>query len=158
MSEKCCSQTKNSLTANCPVNGNKGKRVHVITLKSLLKPRALETLNSKSNYFFCDSIDCSVVYFNQQGQTFFTHEVKVPVFQKNLGGQVPVCYCFDWTRDRLSQEIQQTSHSTAEFSIRTHVKAGRCGCEVNNPQGHCCLNNVNWVITHFKDESSNNDL
>jgi len=40
------------------------------TLKSLLTPKALETLNAKSNYFFCDSIDCPVVYFNDQGQTF----------------------------------------------------------------------------------------
>ncbi|OKH19873.1 (2Fe-2S)-binding protein [Hydrococcus rivularis NIES-593] len=142
MSEECCSQTQKSLKANCPVNGNKGKRVPTITLKSLLKPRALETLNPESNYFFCDSMDCSVVYFNQQGQTFLTDEVKVPVFQKDRGGQVPVCYCFNWTRDRILQEIQQTNHSTAESSIRTHIQAGRCGCEVNNPQGSCCLANV----------------
>jgi hypothetical protein len=146
MSEECSSKTKNSLKANCPVNGNKGKRVPTITLKSLLKPRALETLNPEFNYFFCDSMDCSVVYFNQQGQIFLTDEVKVPVYQKDRGEQVPVCYCFNWTRDRILQEIQQTNHSTAESSIRTHIKAGRCGCEVNNPQGSCCLANVRQEV------------
>lgn len=142
MSEDCCSQTKNSFKANCPVNGMKGKRVQTITLKSLLTPRALEVLNSESNYFFCNSTDCPVVYFNEQGQTFVTNELKVPVYQKDEGLQVPVCYCFNWTRDRILQEIQQTNHSTAEDSIRTHIQAGRCGCEVNNPQGSCCLANV----------------
>ncbi len=142
MSEECCSITQNSSKRNCPVNGIKGKSVKTITLKSLLKPKALETLNSQTNYFFCDSIDCPVVYFNEQGQTFIVDEVKVPVFPKAQGGQVPVCYCFNWTRDRIRQEIQQTNHSTAESSIRTHIQAGRCGCEVNNPQGSCCLANV----------------
>jgi Zinc binding domain len=146
MSEECCSPTKNSLKANCPVNGVKGKRVQTITLKSLLKPSALETLNSQSNYFFCDSIDCPVVYFNEQSQTFTIEEIKVAVFQKEKSGKVPVCYCFNWTPTGILEEIQQTNHSTAESSIRTHIQAGRCGCEVNNPQGSCCLANVRQEV------------
>ncbi|WP_256678082.1 putative iron-sulfur cluster-binding metallochaperone [Fischerella major] len=99
-----------------------------------------------SNYFFCNSTDCPVVYFNEQGQTFITNELKVPVYQKDEGLQVPVCYCFNWTRDRILQQMQQTNHSTPESSIRTHIQAGRCGCQVNNPQGSCCLANIRAFI------------
>lgn len=28
----------------------------------------------------------------------------------------------------------------------SHFQAGRCGCEVNNPQGACRLGNVNTVV------------
>ena len=157
MSEECCSQTESSLNTNCPLNGMKGKRVKTITLKSLLKPKALETLNAEANYFFCDSIDCPVVYFNDRDQTFILVDLKIPVFQKDKGFQVPVCYCFDWTRDRICVEIQQTNNSTVESSIRAHIQAGRCGCEVNNPQGSCCLNNIHQEVKKHHDDKYNQD-
>lgn len=31
-----------------------------------------------------------------------------------------------------------------------HIKADRCGCEVNNPQGSCCLGNVSAFIKQVK--------
>ena len=139
----CCAPTpQTSVDLCCPVNGEKGKPVQLITLKSLLKPSALETLNPHTDYFFCGTPDCQVVYFNSEGQGFTTDQIKVPVFQKYEGENVPVCYCFGWTRKRIQQEITQTRHSSVEDSIRKQVKARRCGCEVNNPQGSCCLANV----------------
>lgn len=51
--------------------------------------------------FYCERLrllepapDCPVVYFNEEGQTFSIKQVKVPVFQKEKGLDVPVCYCF----------------------------------------------------------------
>jgi hypothetical protein len=120
----------------------KGKRVQTITLKSLLIPSALENLNPNTAYYFCAAPDCPIVYFNEEGQIFSTEQVKVPVFQKDRGLNVLVCYCFGWSRDRIQQEIIKTGKSSAETNIRSHIKAGRCGCEVNNPQGSCCLGNV----------------
>nr|WP_254658017.1 hypothetical protein [Pleurocapsa sp. PCC 7327] len=75
--------------------------------------------------------------------------MKVPVFQKCASSDVPVCYCFDWTKERIEREIRQTGYSSAETSIRHHVKAGRCACEINNPQGSCCLANVRQVVNQF---------
>lgn len=130
----------------CPANGAKGKSVKVITLKSLLNPEALATLQPTVAYRFCASTDCSVVYFSETGQTFTTADLKVPVFQKTSAGDVLVCYCFGWTRQALAQERQQQTSPRVLSSIQTHVKAGRCGCEVNNPQGRCCLANVQRVL------------
>ena len=72
--------------------------------------------------------------------------VKVSVFQKDGGMQVPICYCFNWTRARIVGEIQKTGKSDAETAILTQVKAGRCSCDVNNPQGRCCLANVRSFV------------
>lgn len=130
------------MTKTCPKNGTKGKKVKGITLKSLLKSSALENLNPDTTYYFCEASDCPVVYFNEKGQSFSTEQIKVPVFQKDKSLDVPVCYCFGWSRDRIQQEIIQTGKSSAEANIRGHIQAGRCGCEVNNPQGSCCLGNV----------------
>jgi len=82
------------------------------------------------------------VEVTKQPQIFSTEQVKVPVFQKDRGLNVPVCYCFGWSRSRIQQEIIKTGKSSAETNIRSHIQAGRCGCEVNNPQGSCCLGNV----------------
>lgn len=156
MTETCCcapaSQT--SVDPRCPVNGEKGKRVPLITLKSLLKPSALEQLAPNTDYFFCRTPDCQVVYYNNEGQKFTTDQIKVPVFQKDEGLDVSVCYCFGWTRERIQQEITQTGRSSAETSIRNQVKMRRCGCEVNNPQGSRCLANVLQVTREFQQDET----
>lgn len=74
------------------------------------------------------------------------NDLKVPVFQKDLKEDVPACYCFNWTRARIREEIKQTGKSEAVLEISMHIKANRCGCEVNNPQGSCCLGNVSSFI------------
>jgi hypothetical protein len=134
----------------CPKDGTKGKPVKLVTLKSLLIAAALERLDAQSTYMFCPSSDCSVVYFSETDQIFRTGDLKVPVFQKDPSEQVSVCYCFNWSRQRLREEIQQTGTSTAVASITAHIKAKRCGCEVNNPQGGCCLANVRETVQQIE--------
>src|SRR5690606_34684642 len=90
------------------------------------------------------------VYFAADGAPFRTAAVKVPVYQKDPGDDVPVCCGFGWTRRRIRDELAQTGKSTASATIAAHVKAGRCGCEVNNPQGACCLGNVQAVVRQWK--------
>lgn len=130
----------------CPQCQDKGKAVKIITLKSLLVPESLARLNPNTNHKMCQNQDCPVVYFNQEGSSFLTDEVKVPVFQKSKSEDSPVCYCFGWTKSKLKTEIEQTGASTAISSISEHIKAGRCGCDVNNPEGSCCLGNVKKVL------------
>lgn len=117
----------------------------MITLKSLLKPSALEHLNPEAIHFYCSDATCSVVYFDGEA-VFGTDVLKVPVFHKDDGADVPVCYCFHWTRTRIADEVRATGASTAAEQITEHIRAGRCGCEVNNPQGSCCLGNVRSVV------------
>lgn len=126
----------------CPRNGVKGQPVRLITLKSLLLPAALAQLNPHQRYHFCASPDCPVVYFGDDGQRFDTAVLKVPVWAKDEHPHVPVCYCFGWQRHHL----QNSANRHAPDEIAAHVKAGRCGCEVNNPQGRCCLADVRSLL------------
>jgi len=146
----CCNSNQDTNQVNqtsiCPNNGSKGKIVPTITLKSLLLPEALASLNPNQTYRFCASPDCEVVYFSDDQQTFTTKDLKVSVFQKNNKEPVPVCYCFGWTPKRIDYEIKTLGQTNAVEQITSHVQAKRCGCEVNNPQGSCCLENVKSII------------
>ncbi|GAB6930721.1 copper chaperone Copz family protein [Paenibacillus sp. JCM 10914] len=143
--DSCCQITtvKPTTLTQCPVCQQKGKSIQLITLKALLKPPALETIHPEMNYTFCANASCDIVYFSGE-QTFGKDMLKVSVFQKNAALDVPVCYCFGWTRERLIETDQQNQRPIDH--IREQVQANRCGCEVNNPQGACCLGNVTSFI------------
>ncbi|AFY70466.1 BFD domain protein (2Fe-2S)-binding domain protein [Thalassoporum mexicanum PCC 7367] len=143
----CCNGEVERHQNNCPVDGSKGSPVPTITLKSLLKPLSLENLEAEQPYFFCASTSCPIVYFNKNGSLFNLENLKVPVTLKSESAETPVCYCFGWSRDRIKQTIQQTGKAnTVEELILAHIKAKRCGCEVNNPQGRCCLSDIRKVV------------
>jgi hypothetical protein len=82
----------------------------------------------------------------------------VKVFAKDRGDEVPVCYCFDWTRRRIKQEIEATGKSTAVVAIAKEIKAGNCACDIKNPKGECCLGEVNLfvkeVLAHLSKRNS----
>ncbi|MFE4714670.1 (2Fe-2S)-binding protein [Paenibacillus sp. NPDC056722] len=142
--DSCCqSSTKTTTPTQCPACHQKGKGIQLITLKALLQPEALETIHPESAYAFCTNPFCEVVYFSNE-QTFGKDMLKVSVFQKDEALDVPVCYCFGWTRERLITAVQVNQNPIVH--IREQVQANRCGCEVNNPQGACCLGNVTTFI------------
>ncbi len=132
----------------CPQSGQKGKPVQLITLKSLLIPHALEQLSVGNHFAFCPDPVCPIVYFSEEGQSFDVTDLKAPVFQKETHESVPVCYCFGWSRQRIQEELQGSQTGERILNeITAHIRAKRCGCEVNNPQGSCCLGNVRQVIS-----------
>jgi hypothetical protein len=138
--DTCCQTTiQSEASIACPSCGKKGKNVPIITLKALLQPSALEIIQPEVSYSFCTNPSCEVVYFSAT-QSFNKNMLKVPVYQKDPGMGVPVCYCFGWTRERLIQAVQSGQRPLEH--IHEQVQVNRCGCEVNNPQGSCCLGNV----------------
>jgi hypothetical protein len=139
--DNCCQTSTEKLKTptQCPVCRQKRNSVQLVTLKALLQPTALETIHPETSYSFCSNPSCEVVYFNEM-QTFGKETLKVLVYQKDDALNVPICYCFGWTRERLIQAVKEDQHPTDH--IREQVQANRCGCEVNNPQGACCLGNV----------------
>ncbi|SFH97859.1 hypothetical protein SAMN04488574_101116 [Bacillus sp. 71mf] len=73
-------------------------------------------------YYFCAEQECSVVYFNEEQQVFIKNDLKVPLFQKDIEEDVPACYCFNWARARIREEIKQTGKSQAVQEISMHIK------------------------------------
>ncbi|SOC41733.1 putative iron-sulfur cluster-binding metallochaperone [Ureibacillus acetophenoni] len=151
MSDCCSTNTKEmvsetSVSEYCPSCKKKGKKVKIITLKAILKPSVLDSLNPNSEHFFCNLEGCDVVYFDTDKKTYSISEIKVPVFQKDDSLTVPICYCFDWTREKITQYVKDGLASKPLEHIKQNVKENRCGCEVNNPQGSCCMGNVTKFI------------
>ncbi len=130
----------------CPFCKVKGKTVKLITLKSMLRPNKLETLNADAVHYFCSNEKCNVVYFDTNNKKYVKSDIKVPVFQKETLNTVPVCYCFDWTKEKIKKYKEQGVVTIPVEHIKQNIKENRCGCEVNNPQGSCCLGNVTQYI------------
>ncbi|MFD3450363.1 hypothetical protein ACFDTO_37940 [Microbacteriaceae bacterium 4G12] len=145
----CCSNLKEIRIENdgvCPSCKSKAKNVKLITLKSLLKPSALETLNAKENHYFCSTEGCDVVYFDTNNKKYLVSDIKVAVHQKDGSSTTPICYCFDWTKEKIKEYVEKGLTPNLVEHIRENIKENRCGCDVNNPQGSCCLGNVTSYI------------
>lgn len=140
----------NPQTGRCPQSGSQGKRVEDTTVKALLAVSLMEL--QQVPYYFCRDADCEVVYFSADGtQTFSTDALRERVYQKEPArDDVWVCYCFRYTPASLRAELRATHTSTAIHTIETGIAAGRCACDLRNPQGSCCLGNVRALVQALK--------
>ena len=147
--EDCC-RIERALAAppdRCPSCGQAGRAVDPITVKALLRPQALGRLTAPAHRF-CPTPSCAVVYFGER-ETFRLEDVAMPVFQKEPEGDRTLCYCFGVGEADLRREIAETGQSAVAQRISDHVRAGRCACEIKNPQGSCCLGNVIATTKHL---------
>ena len=136
----------------CPTNQQVGKRVDSITLKALL---ALPLTQLPSAEFrFCRAPDCPTVYYSTDGSHLFAEaELRERVYQKHpQDDQVFVCYCFRHTIGSIRSEIERTHTSSVIDSINAGIQAGKCACDLRNPQGSCCLGNVRMLVTQLEAE------
>src|SRR6266436_8758116 len=146
----CCSVNAKSDTAPavtaCPANGTRSKRVGMLTVKSLVRQLPLGMPNTQ--YYFCDSSDCEVVYFalDAEAPRFCREDLVVRVGAKETVDPIPICYCFGFTRQDIWGEIRSTGKSNVAMRITAEVEAGRCACEVKNPSGKCCLGDVTRTV------------
>lgn len=142
----CCVVSENieaPVKAECPVSGTSSKKVHNETLENLIAQDKRHLIPVDNQYYYCSEPDCPVVYFsNEEAPVFKKNDLLVKVFSKNSGDDVNVCYCFDWTRKRITDQIETTGSSTAFDEITEEVKAGNCECEQKNPKGDCCLGDI----------------
>src|SRR5258708_33197546 len=142
----CCSENANTEAAPavmaCPVNGARSKQVDMLTVKSLVRQLPLGMPDTQ--YYFCDSSDCEVVYFalDAGAPRFCREDLVVRAGAKETADPIPICYCVGFTRQDIWDEIRSTGKSTVAKRITAEVEAGRCACEVKNPSGKGCLGDV----------------
>lgn len=91
---------------------------------------------------FCLNPACAVVYCNPAGVTVNKGQTLIPATQKDPGDEVPVCYCFGFTRGDLRRDLAQKGATDIPDQIKLGIRERRCECERRNPQGACCLGNV----------------
>lgn len=151
-SEDCCCEVPTSGGGSvCKECGNEGKPVKTVTLKSLVKEPRLQSIKNLDGFYFCETLGCEVVYFNNEQDIYLDKaDVAVRVGIKETEDPIPVCYCFGWTRKKILDQIKQKGFSTAVQEISTKVKAGKCACEVNNPAGKCCLGEVSKLVKQLQ--------
>ena len=145
----CCSNGPSAQVADpkarCPQCGVVGKPVSTLTLKHIVKPQFLETVDA-TDFTFCPSADCDLVYFHPNGVRLAKADVRVRVGLKETEDPVPICYCFGFTEAMARDEIRATGKCTIPDRISTEMKRELCACEVRNPQGSCCFANVSALV------------
>lgn len=129
----------------CPECGKTGKPVQGQTIKSLLSVSLRQVQDVQ--YLFCRTQTCPVVYFSANGRQAFTVEqVHERVYQKEPeADDVWICYCFRHTAGKLRTASPDERISIVD-DINTGINAGQCACDLQNPQGSCCLGNVHTLI------------
>lgn len=142
-------QTHTTGQTICPVCGEKGKSVDTQTVKAMLNV-SLAMLTSDA-YRFCRNANCEVVYFGNGSDIYGEDDLRERVHQKHPNAaDVFVCYCFRHTPDSIRQELLLSSKSIILEQINAGVLAGQCACEIRNPQGSCCLGNVQNTVKHIQ--------
>jgi hypothetical protein len=135
---------------SCPMNGQTCKPVGRITLESLLKPDA-KSLMLNEPYYFCDAPDCPTVYISALASHLISKDkltVRVGIKEKN--DPIPICYCFQFDRKAIWDDIRAGGDTEIPEIITQRVKSGECRCDITNPSGTCCLGNVYRAVKDGK--------
>ena len=129
----------------CPTCNQKGLPVQGQTVKSLLSVSLRKVLDK--DYFFCPTSTCPIVYFSDDGKSFFTtSDIRERVYQKEpFSKDVLICYCFKYTASEIRQADPDIRQSILN-EIKAGIKASQCACDLRNPQGSCCLGNIQRLI------------
>lgn len=125
----------------CATCTERGTPVQLQTVKALLTEVALRRMQL-THYRFCANPTCGTVYFGDAGDQFGTDEIRVPVWQKQPGGERLLCYCFGETESGIRSELMEQGRTDVVARIREHIAAHRCACDIRNPRGACCLGDV----------------
>jgi len=121
------------------------------TMLLMLKPELFDQVG-ESQYRFCASPTCPVVYFSPE-RCFTTSDVRTRVGLKEKDGPVPLCYCFGFNEEDLREEIKAEGHTTVPQRISALIKERMCACEERNPSGACCLGEVTRAVKRVLKEA-----
>ncbi|MBI4362655.1 MAG: copper chaperone Copz family protein [Euryarchaeota archaeon] len=145
-----CEVPRASPDGPCPACGKPGKPVDLLTVKAMLAVPLTELRATR--YRFCKTPECPMVYYGVDAD----HPIGETALRERVHQKHPedddvfVCYCFRHTPATIRAEVESTGRSTVVEAITAGIQAGRCACEVRNPQGSCCLGNVRAVVENRK--------
>ena len=131
----CCDISQDGNPADCPHCSGRGRRVSAETLAALV-------IDPPEGAFrFCYTTDCPVVYYSESTrETIGADRLRVRVGQKETAPDRPICYCFGYSAADILAD------PTIPTQIARRCKAGEDACPRTNPQGACCLGNVQAVL------------
>ena len=146
----CCTPQPKGKVA-CPTCKEKAKGVLAKTLNALLKEEMKLTLECLEGFYYCKTPSCKTIYFKED-KILTQKDVDVVVGLKDGATPATVCYCFDWTKQKIKEELISTNNTIALDDIKAKMNTIGCSCEVLNPSGGCCLADVGKVVKETKRE------
>jgi hypothetical protein len=144
----CCTPQPKGKAA-CPACGEMAKGVLAKTVEHLLNDDAKATLECFEGFHFCKTPECEVVYFREDTR-FTQNDMRVVVGLKAGASPATVCYCFDWTKEKIRAELEVSGESTASADITQKMETVGCSCELLNPSGGCCLGDIAKAVKEAK--------
>jgi hypothetical protein len=139
----------------CPRCHQQGRAVAAVTVEAMVTAQARERLTSTAGFRFCGTPTCDVAYFHStSGALVHQREVLVPIFQKSANPSRLVCYCFGHTVEAIRSEVRGSGCSGILEDIKGKCAQGLDRCERTNPQGSCCLGNVQRVVREVLDSGA----
>ncbi len=144
----CCTpQPKGKV--ECPSCHEKAKGVLGKTLQHLLREDVKAKLSCFDGFYYCKTPTCKVVYF--RGDEILTQDdVSVVVGLKEGAVPATVCYCFEWSKEKIQAELETTGRTTVIEDIKTKMQNPGCSCEILNPSGGCCLGDVAKAVKEIQ--------
>ena len=144
----CCSiQPKGKV--ECPECNEKAKGVLAKTLKHLLLDSSKENISCFDGFYYCKTSSCRVIYFKDTN-ILTQDDISVVVGLKDSTKPATVCYCFDWTKEKIIEELRENGETVALEDIKSKMQNPGCACEILNPSGGCCLGDVTKAIKDIK--------
>ena len=125
----CCTpQPKGKLV--CPRCNEKAKGVLGKTLEHLLTNKAKENLSCFDGFYYCKTSSCEVVYF--RGNDVLTQkDMGVVVGLKDGANPAILCYCFDWSKERIREELKESTGTSVLEDIKSKMENPGCSCEID---------------------------
>lgn len=134
----------------CPKCGQPAIAVDFKTVEYNLIDSAKLTIESNVKWNICNNPNCDCSYFSKR-QIFKTTDLIKPLFFKDSGDNVPICYCSDLTRGEIKNAVKQGMKTIDD--VQKFTKKNISGlCEERNPLGKCCRN------VFLKTIADNNDF
>ncbi len=143
-SHDCCSPQPKA-KAVCPLCDKAVKGVLAKTLEHLLTDETKAKLDWVEGFHYCKPPTCEAIYFRGD-EVLRQDALSVTVGLKEGASPATLCYCFNWSKEKIKAQIEATGKSTALEDIKIKMQDLGCNCEILNPSGQCCLGDAGKVV------------
>jgi hypothetical protein len=124
----------------CPLCKKRGTAVEQHTVIHHVKD--ISKIGS-SIYYYCNSSDCDMVYYNKNEQ-FTTNMINKEIgFKDGSSETATICFCFNY----LKSELYKPS-IIEKIDIRVGSYGSRC--DIRSPSGKCCIKDIKKMQKEYK--------
>jgi hypothetical protein len=122
----------------CPKCGIPAVAVNESAVRYYVNEAMREKIEANLKWSICSNPACETSYFSKKS-TFSICDLIKPLFYKDNGDNVPICYCSDLSRGEIKNAVKNGCKTIDD--VQTYTQKNITGyCEERNPLGKCCRN------------------